>query len=116
MQKYFLLPLIGILLFSLTTIADDDENEILDSHLSANCRQNTGGNLIQPKTNIECQVYGRGAKAYEVVLGGHLLSGYLDPHTNYQNFATVKKEVGYKPRWAVYLIDRFGNRIFVASN
>lgn len=85
--------------------------------ITATCSVNTGGNLIEPKTNIECTIFGKGAVGYSGVIRGKSNSvnvhGTLSPGQT--SFATDKVKVGYGAGFVMYLVNGKGQQTLVAQ-
>lgn len=63
--------------------------------LSATCQLDVGGNFFTPKSQVDCEVNGKGAVSYEIrVNGSAKWTGPLDPRSKSQLISTNKKKVG----------------------
>jgi len=83
--------------------------------LSASCVLDVGGNWLRPQSKIECNIFGRGANAYEITVNGRTTwNGMLNSRSNRQVFETDKKRVGgHSVSYEVFVLDTFGRRHLV---
>ncbi|OUR95497.1 hypothetical protein A9Q84_16830 [Halobacteriovorax marinus] len=88
-------------------------------NITGSCTLDVGGNLFDPKSKIECTVYGQGAVGYEVRVKSTYRNsikwqGELVRREARQTFLTSKQKVGgHSSRYEIFVIHNNGQKILI---
>jgi hypothetical protein len=95
-----------------------EENFEFDlTQITGSCIYDIGGNFFNPKTKVNCSIFGVGAKSYEIKVNNITKwNGQLDETLEKQDIWAAQNKVGgHAVDYQVYIIEKDGSRTLVSE-